>query len=90
MAAREAVIQITSKIRTYLYHDSSFGRDASTPTMSSYGHNGTGSETCAISSARNSARDHHQGNELSSADSQNNQSAPTLKPLKVKNLLILS
>lgn len=84
MAAREAVIQITSKIRAYLYHDSPFGRDASTPTMSSYGHNGTGSETCAVSSVRNSARDHHQGNELSSADSQNSLTAPTIKPLKVE------
>lgn len=84
-ASRNALIQITSRIRSYLYHDISLPKELPLPPVSTPGRVGN-TLTDASSPNRNSAHEDYQGSDNSTTGYKTMQTATT--PLQVKVAVI--
>ncbi|XXG77528.1 hypothetical protein AAC387_Pa08g1666 [Persea americana] len=76
MAARDALVQLTSRLRSFLYREVSLPKDLLPPPVSASGHIGS-TLVEAISPNRNSAHEDYQGSDPSTAGYQIMQTATT-------------
>lgn len=82
MAARDALVQLTSRLRSFLYREVSLPKDLLPPPVSASGHIGS-TLVEAISPNRNSAHEDYQGSDPSTAGYQIMQTATTSLQSKV-------
>lgn len=82
MAARDALVQVTSRLRSYVYRETSLPKDLPPPPVSSSGHISS-TLVEASSPNRNSAHEDHQGSDPSTAGYQIMQTATTSLQSKV-------
>ncbi|XP_068665369.1 RNA-binding KH domain-containing protein RCF3 [Aristolochia californica] len=81
--AREALVQITSRLRSYLYRDVISSREPLPPLGSGPGHSGSGfGVEAGASPSRSMAREGYQANEPQAAGYQNIIPATTTRPSK--------
>lgn len=84
-AAREVLVEVTSRLRSYLYREF-FPKDVSTP-MAAPSPVGSAVEA-AYNNNVNPTKDPYSGNDLPTASSQNVQTVATAQPTKVFNKII--
>lgn len=82
MAARDALVQLTSRLRSFLYREVSLPKDLLPPPVSASGHVGS-TLVEAISPNRNSGHEDYQGSDPSTAGYQIMQTATTSLQSKV-------